>query len=116
MARTDAGTYTPESLSAVAAALQAVAERLTRTAEAMREKEIATLEVKNQAGLKSGIAGLRSFGMAAEEALEEWVFDQRVFSGGTASDEESPKTRPESGGRKSRKHQEPKQPDAASDS
>ena len=113
MARTDAGPHTPESLSAVAAALQAVAERLTRTAEAMQEKDVASLEVKNQAGLKSGIACLRSFGMAAEEALEEWVFDQRVFLGSHATPEGAPKGRPESGGRKQKKQQESKQQEAS---
>jgi hypothetical protein len=79
MARPDVGTYTPESLATIATALQSIMDRLTRTAEAMKEKKVASLEVKNQAALKSAITALRGFGMAAEEALEEWVFDQNLF-------------------------------------
>ena len=51
----------------------------------MQEKSIASLEIKNQAGLKDGIASLRSFGMAAEEAFETWVFEQHAFHGGAAA-------------------------------
>jgi hypothetical protein len=60
---------------------------MTRTAEAMQEKQVASLEVKNQAALKSAITALRGFGMAAEEALEEWLFGQNLFKGGNDSHE-----------------------------
>ena len=79
MARPDVGTYAPESLATIATALQSIMDRMTRTAEAMKEKKVASLEIKNQAALKSAISALRGFGMAAEEALEEWLFDQNLF-------------------------------------
>jgi hypothetical protein len=96
----DVGTHTPESLTTVAAALQAIAERLTRTAQAMKDKGAATLEIKNQAVLKGGISAIRGFGMAAEEALEEWIFDQNVFKDVPEPSGETPKARP---GRKGKK-------------
>jgi predicted transcriptional regulator len=105
MARPDTGTHTPESLTTVAAALQAIAERLHRAAEAMKEKSVATLEIKNQAGLKAGITALRSFGMAAEEALEETLFDHNVFKDGPANGESTPKARSETPGPGRRKKQ-----------
>jgi hypothetical protein len=89
MARPDVGTYTPESLATIATALQSIMDRMTRTAEAMKEKKVASLEVKNQAALKSAITALRGFGMAAEEALEEWLFDQNLFKGSADSVEEA---------------------------
>lgn len=107
MARPDVGTYTPESLATIATALQSIMDRMTRTAEAMKEKKVASLEVKNQAALKSAITALRGFGMAAEEALEEWLFDQNLFKGSDDSPaeaaEEPTKPRP---GRKQKKEQE----------
>jgi hypothetical protein len=103
MPRTDVGTYTPESLTTIAAALQSIVARVTRTAEAMQEKNVSALEIKNQAALKSAIAAMRGFGMAAEEALEEWIFEQSL-SGETAAPIENPaKSRP---GRKTKKEQE----------
>jgi len=109
MARTDTGTHTPESLMAIASALQAIAGRLTRTAEAMQEKEVAALEVKNQAGLKAGVVALRSFGMAAEEALETWVFDQSVFKESAEPAAEAAKPKTASPGRKQKKQPETQQ-------
>jgi len=107
MARPDVGTYTPESLTTIATALQSIMDRLTRTAEAMKEKTVASLEVKNQVALKSAITALRGFGMAAEEALEEWVFDQNLFreSANLIEEpaEEPAKPRP---GRKQKKEQD----------
>jgi len=107
MARPDVGTYTPESLATIATALQSIMDRMTRTSEAMKEKKVASLEVKNQAALKSAITALRGFGMAAEEALEEWLFDQNLFkeSADAAEEaaEEPPKPRP---GRKQKKEQD----------
>src|SRR5208283_1417191 len=107
MARPDVGTYTPESLATIATALQSIAARITRTAEAMKEKKVASLEIKNQAALKSAITALRGFGMAAEEALEEWVFDQNLFKESADSvegpAEEPAKPRP---GRKQKKEQD----------
>jgi len=107
MARPDVGTYTPESLATIATALQSIMDRMTRTAEAMKEKKVASLEIKNQVALKSAITALRGFGMAAEEALEEWLFDQNLFKGADASLEEAAeepaKSRP---GRKQKKEQE----------
>jgi hypothetical protein len=79
MARPDVGTFTPDSLTTVAEALEAIVARVKRAAEAMKEKKIASLEIKNQAALKSAIVSVRGFGMAAEEALEEWLFDQNLF-------------------------------------
>ncbi len=108
MARTDSGTHTPESLLTVASALQAIASRLTRTAESMKEKGAASLEVRNQAGLRTGLSSLRSFGMAAEEAFEEWVFDQNVFKVQSQSVAEIAKARAEGPVRKVKKQQEPK--------
>lgn len=107
MARTESGTHTSGSLTTIASALQAIAGRLTRTADAMTEKGIASLEVKNQAGLKDGIAALRSFGMAAEEAFEAWVFDQHAFhGGGSAPAAESAPAKPDGQpGRKAKKQQ-----------
>jgi hypothetical protein len=102
MSRTDVGTHTPESLTTIASALQAIANRLTRTAEAMKEKKVASLEIKNQAALKTGITSVRGFGMAAEAALEEWVFDQDVFKGEVEPGGEQVKVRP---GRKPKKEQ-----------
>ena len=105
MARPDVGTYTPESLATVTTALQSIAARVTRTAEAMKEKKVASLEIKNQAALKSSITALRGFGMAAEEALEAWVFDQNLFTesaDSVDSAEEPAKPRP---GRKQKKEQ-----------
>jgi hypothetical protein len=104
----DAGSHTPESLSTIAAALEAIANRLTRTAAAMKEKEIASLEVKNLSGLKAGMSSLRSFGMAAEEAFEEWIFDQNVFKDGTSSAGEAAKPRSEGPAKKHKKPPEPK--------
>ena len=107
MARPDVGTYTPESLATIATALQSIMDRMTRTAEAMKEKKVASLEVKNQVALKSAITALRGFGMAAEEALEEWLFDQNLFKGSDVSLEEAAeepaKPRP---GRKQKKEQD----------
>jgi hypothetical protein len=108
MAQTDTGTYAPDSLLTVASALQAIASRLTRTAESMKEKGVASLEVKNQVGLRTGLSSLRSFGMAAEEAFEEWVFDQNVFKVQSQSVAEIAKVRAEGPGRKAKKQQEPK--------
>ena len=107
MARTDVGTYTPESLTTIAEALQAIVARVNRTAEAMKEKKVSSLEVKNQAALKSAIAALRGFGMAAEEALEEWIFDQNLFKESADPVEEPAKPR---AGRKSKK-----EPDSVAD-
>jgi hypothetical protein len=103
MPRTDAGTHTPESLTIVATALDAIAGRLRRTAEAMKEKGTSTLAIKNQAALKAGIAAVRGFGMAAEEALEEWIFDQNVFKDDSEPAEEPVRHRP---GRKPKKEPE----------
>jgi hypothetical protein len=103
MSRTDIGAHTPESLNTIAAALEAISGRLTRTAEAMKQKNVASLAVKNQAVLKAGIVAVRGFGMAAEEALEEWVFDQNVFKEATEPAGETPRTRPATPGRKPKK-------------
>jgi len=107
MARSDVGTYTPDSLATIASALQSIMDRMRRTAEAMKEKKVASLEVKNQAALKSAITVLRGFGMAAEEALEEWLFDQDLFKESAGSVEEAAeepvKPRP---GRKQKKEQD----------
>ena len=46
MARPDIGTYTPESLATIATALQSIATRVTRTAEAMKENKVASLEIR----------------------------------------------------------------------
>jgi hypothetical protein len=101
--------HTPDSLLTVASALQAIASRLTRTAESMKEKGVASLEVKNQVGLRTGLSSLRSFGMAAEEAFEEWVFDQNVFKAESQSAAaEAPKVKAEVAGRKAKKPQDPK--------
>jgi hypothetical protein len=101
--------HTPDSLLTVASALQAIASRLTRTAESMKEKDAVSLEVKNQAGLRTGLSSLRSFGMAAEEAFEEWLFDQNVFKAKRQSAAaEAPKAKIELAGRKAKKPQEPK--------
>jgi hypothetical protein len=109
MARTDSGTQTPDSLLIVASALQAIASRLTKTAESMKEKAVASLEVKNQAGLRTGLSSLRSFGMTAEEAFEECLFDQNVFKAeGQLAAVEAPKAKAELAGRKAKKQQEPK--------
>lgn len=108
MARTDTGVHTHDSLMTIASALQAIAARLTRTAESMKEKGVASLEVKNQAGLKTGLSSLRSFGMAAEEAFEEWVFDQNVFKAESQPAAELSKPRAEGPGRKAKKQLEPK--------
>ena len=73
----------------------------------MKENKVASLEIKNQAALKSAIAALRGFGMAAEEALEEWIFDQNLFKESADSIEEAAeepaKPRP---GRKQKKEQD----------
>ena len=107
MARPDVGTYTPESLATITTALQSIMDRMTRTAEAMKEKKVASLEIKNQVALKSAISALRGFGMAAEEALEEWLFDQNLFKESANSVEdaagEPSKLRP---GRKQKKEQD----------
>jgi len=101
MPRPDASAHTPESLTTIALALQAIAVRLTRTAESMKEKGIASLEVKNQSVLKSGITALRSYSMGAEEAFEEWVFDQHLFPENGAA--EPARARGEGAARKSKK-------------
>ena len=71
------------------------------------ERKVTSLEIKNQAALKSAITALRGFGMAAEEALEEWVFDQNLFRESADSvegpAEEPAKPRP---GRKQKKEQD----------
>jgi hypothetical protein len=111
MARTETGIHTSGSLTTIASALEAIAGRLTRTADALKEKGVASLEIKNQAGLKDGIASLRSFGMAAEEALEAWAFDQNVFAEGMAETATEPaKAKPEGQMRKAKK-QQPTQPE-----
>ncbi|MGO9111667.1 MAG: hypothetical protein ACLP9L_20775 [Thermoguttaceae bacterium] len=51
MARPDVGTYTPESLATIAMALQSIMDRMTQTAEAMKEKKVASIEIKNQAAM-----------------------------------------------------------------
>ena len=106
MPRTDAGTHTPESLTTIASALQAIASRLVRTAEAMKEKGVASLEIKNQTALKTGIAAVRGFGMGTEEAFEEWLFDQNVFKDGADSAGETVKARSAGQGRKQKKEPE----------
>ena len=103
MPRTDVGAYTPESLTTIATALQSIAARVTRTVEAMKEKKVPSLEIKNQAALKSAIAAVRGFGMSAEEALEEWFFDQNLFKESADPVEEPAKVRP---GRKQKKEQD----------
>ena len=106
MARMETGTHTSASLTTIAAALQAIAGRLTRTADAMQEKGIASLEIKNQTGLKDGITALRSFGMAAEESLETWIFDQQAFTTDAVEPaKEVPVVKPEGSGRKPKKTQ-----------
>lgn len=108
MAKTEAGTHTPESLATIAAAIQAIAARLTKTAEAMKEKGVATLAIRNHAGLKTGLSALRSFGMAAEEAFEEWVFDQNLFPAAAETTIEPPPSKPERPERKPKRQAEPK--------
>jgi hypothetical protein len=108
----DVGTYTPESLTTIATALQSIVARVTRTAEAMKEKKVPSLEIKNQAALKSAIAALRGFGMAAEESLEEWDFDQNLFKEAADPVEVPAKVRP---GRKQKKEQDAAVEDRADD-
>jgi hypothetical protein len=112
MPRTDAGTYTPESLTTIATAIQSIVTRLTRTAEAMREKKVSSLEIKNQAALKTAITAVRGFGMAAEEALEEWVFDQSLLKESADPVEVPAKVRP---GRKPKKESDAAEEEHASD-
>ena len=53
--------------------------------------------------MKSAIAALRGFGMAVEEALEEWDFDQNLFKEAADPVEVPAKVRP---GRKQKKEQD----------
>ncbi len=106
MARTDPGTYTPESLATIVSALQSIEARISRTAEAMKEKKVPSLEIKDQAALKAAIASLRGFGMAAEEALEEKVFDQSLFKEVAEAAEPAPEPERPRAGRKQRKEQD----------
>ena len=106
MARTGPGTYTPESLATIVSALQSIEARISRTAEAMKEKKVPALEIKDQAALKAAIASLRSFGMASEEALEEKVFDQSLFKGEAGAAEPVPESEKPRAGRKQRKEQD----------
>ena len=80
--------------------------KISRTADAMKEKKVPALEIKDQAALKAAIAGLRSFGMAAEEALEEKVFDQSLFKDVADAAEPVPEPEKPRAGRKQRKEQE----------